>query len=86
MALARGGTMLDLAYYDSPSYPLQAEVWLREMMAQKDYQQAFHSRDEAEPYLGNGGSGYTECLRIPVPEWGELIRLAKEETRALVQR
>ena len=85
MYLARGGTMLDLAFYEFPDYPLQAEVWLQKAVLQKGYRRAFARKSEAERHLGNRGAGYSECSNIPVSDWGELVDIARKVTDGVVQ-
>jgi len=80
MFLARGGVMLDLAFYGSAHYPLQAEVWLQHAVSRMGYGGAFASTHEAEKYLGNRGSGYSECSKIPVADWERLVDVAREVT------
>lgn len=82
MFLARGGVMLDLAFYESAHHPLEAEVWLHEAVSRMGYESAFSCKAEAEKYLGNRGAGYTECSLIPVTDWDHLIETAKEVTHA----
>ena len=86
MFLARGGIMVDLAFYESALYPLQAEVWLQHAVSRMGYRRAFTSKREAEKHLGNGGSGYSECSRVPVDDWGVLVGMAREATHGVVQR
>jgi hypothetical protein len=82
--LCRGGMMLDLAKYERLVQGLEAEIWLEKQLAQR-YDWAFTCKEEAEPYLGNRGGGWTECFKIPPENWPEIIELARTE-HALVQR
>lgn len=82
--LKRGGTMLDLAYYEDLGHGLHGEIWLQRQVA-KTYQQAFETKAEAIPYMGPSGAGWLECFKIPPEKWPEIIELARTED-ALVQR
>ena len=74
--LARGATMLDLAYYLPTGGDLDAEAWLQSHLEGR-FARAFATKAEAAPYLGNGGAGYLECYAIPVGLWPEIIELAR---------
>jgi len=74
--LCRGATLLDLSYYADLSEPLLAELWL-EQRIRSTYPEAFNSREEARPYLGGTGGGWTECYRVPVADWPALVALAR---------
>jgi len=74
--LARGGTMLDLAYYGPSGDDLKSEAWLQGRIEER-FARAFATKSEAAPYLGNGGAGYLECYAIPVTQWPEIIELAR---------
>ncbi len=86
MFLARGGTMLDLAFYESVDESVQAEVWLERTVALMGYGRPFAHKSDAERHLGNRGGGYTECHSIPVSDWPEIVQLAKKVTHGVVQR
>lgn len=70
--LNRGGVMLDISYFTNH---VHAEIWLREQLDAK-YPRAFNSKEESSPYLGGKG-GYSECYRVPLSDWPELLELAR---------
>ena len=74
--LNRGGTMLDLAYYEYLGDALDGEIWLQSQL-HKAYPMAFDDKSEAIPYMGPSGGGYLECFKIPPEEWPALIEIAR---------
>jgi hypothetical protein len=72
--LSRGAVLLDLAYFSGVD-DMNAELWLQKQLGER-YPQAFESKAESLPYLGDG-CGYLECYRIPVSEWPALVQLAR---------
>lgn len=74
MFLARGGEVLDLRNYKSCG-DLDAELSLQSVL-DDHWPRAFASRHEAAPFLGNKGSGWTECFRIPTHDWSRVLEHA----------
>ena len=76
MMLARGGIMIDQAYYVRAGQGVEAESWLHEQLA-GIFPPAFNSKHEAEPILGNQGAGYLECYQVDPSEWHYVQQLAR---------
>lgn len=72
--LSRGATMLDLGYFN---HAVTAEIYMQTVLA-AEYPRAFKAPEQAIPYLGTTGSGYTECFRVPPADWGIILEIAQE--------
>lgn len=69
--LARGAEMLLLSTYPFGDN-LNEEQRMRELLSLR-WPPAFESKEESMLMLGRRGSGWMECYRIPVDEWGGLV-------------
>lgn len=76
--LARGGQMIDLAYYGELSDSVVAESWLLRRVSAL-YPRAYEHKSEAAEKLGSRGSGYLECFVIPPADWGNLKQIARSD-------
>ena len=74
--LARGATMVNVAYYANLIDSVRSETRLYEALSER-YRPAFTQRIDAIPYLGGQGAGWKECLAISKDDWDLLDDMAR---------